>query len=88
MADGQRHQHRFVCSSQRQASRILEILLLKRQRLDEASKKAYRLHVKARLARENEMDMAVLEKRREQQQALAEMFAQVRDEYKLVLESL
>jgi len=34
------------------------------------------------------MDMAVLEKRREQQQALAEMFAQVRDEYKKVLESL
>lgn len=67
---------------------MLEILLLKKRRSDAASQRAYRLHVKARLARENEIDIANLEDRREKQEQLVQLYNAEEAAYVAVLNSL
>jgi hypothetical protein len=76
-----------VCG-QRQAGRVMEILLLKQQHADAASKRAYRLHVKARLAREHEMDMALTDGRRERQEQLEQLYTAQEAAYRAVLKDL
>ena len=60
-------------------------MLLKQLPATPATQREYRLTVKARLARENEISIAEVEGRAEKQAALKEMYRATETEYRKVL---